>query len=59
MIEPPLKVQEVSVGENPEPDTETMAPAEADEGLSVIAEPITVKVVEAESPAGLPIVVIE
>jgi len=52
-------VQEVPVGENPEPDTETVAPAEADEGLSVIAEPITIKLVEAESLPGLPIAVIE
>ena len=52
-------MQELSVGENPEPDTETVAPADADEGLSVIAEPITVKVVEAESLPGLPIVVIQ
>ena len=54
----PAIVQVESVKAKPEPDTVTVAPAGADEGLSVTAGPLIVKVVEAESLPGLPKAVI-
>ena len=60
-IEPllPCIVQVESVGAKPEPYIETVTPLKADEGLSVSAGALTVKVVEAESLPGLPIALIE
>jgi hypothetical protein len=51
---------EVSLKENPEPNTWTLAPALASDGLTVIdmAAVVRVKIAEAESPVGLPVSVI-
>jgi hypothetical protein len=56
----PDNEQLVSVEENPEPDTSTLAPTEAEVGLNTIdgGAPVTVKLAEAESPPGLPLAVI-
>jgi hypothetical protein len=49
----------VSAEEKPEPDTSTLAPTEAESGLSRIeAALVTVKLPEAESPPGLPFAII-
>ena len=48
---PPEIAQEVSLVENPEPETITSNPPELEVGLSVIAgAPMTVKIAEPESP---------
>lgn len=55
----PDNEQLVSVDENPEPDTSTLAPTEAESGFSVIdVVPVTVKLAVVESSPGLPIAVI-
>jgi hypothetical protein len=55
----PVIVQVESAEVNPEPDTEMVSPAEADEGSSVIVGLVTVKVAAAESLPGLPIAITE
>jgi len=55
----PVIVQVESAEANPEPDTETVTPAEADEGLSIIVGLVTAKVAAAESLPGLPIAITE
>jgi len=52
-------VQVESAEANPEPDTETVTPAEADEGSSVIVGLVTVKMAATESLPGLPIAITE
>ena len=55
----PDNEQLVSVEEKPEPDTSTVAPTEAESGLSAIdVALVTVKLAEAESLPGLPLAVI-
>ena len=56
--EPPDKLQEVSLREKPDPDTVTLAPISAEEGLKKIDAPLIAKGAEAESPYGLPVTVI-
>jgi hypothetical protein len=55
----PDNEQLVSVEVNPEPEMSTLAPIEAESGLTAIdAVLVTVKLVEAESPPGLPLAII-
>jgi hypothetical protein len=55
----PVIVQVESADANPEPNTETVSPAEADEGLSVMMGLVTIKVATTESLPGLPIAITE
>jgi hypothetical protein len=55
----PFIVQVESAEANPEPDTETVTPAGADEGLSVIVGLAMAKVAVAKSLPGLPIAITE
>lgn len=55
----PFIVQVESAEANPEPATETVTPAEADEGLSAIVGLVTIKVDTPESLPGLPIAITE
>jgi hypothetical protein len=54
----PDKEQVVSVDENPEPETTTVAPTAAETGVRVTVGPLKPKVAEAESPIGVPVAVI-
>ena len=54
----PDKEQVVSVDENPEPETTTVAPTAAETGVRVTLGPLNPKVAEAESPIGVPVAVI-
>ncbi len=56
---PPDRVHAESLGEKPTPDTWTVAPARAVDGLRVIdgAAALTLKLDEAESPPGFPVAV--
>jgi hypothetical protein len=59
-IEPPSDSEHVeSLDENPDPETCTVVPAEAETGFNVIVSPllVTVKVADSESAAGLPVAV--
>jgi hypothetical protein len=54
----PDREQVVSVDENPEPETTTVAPTAAETGVRVTVGPLNPNVAEAESPIGDPVAVI-
>jgi hypothetical protein len=54
----PDKEQVVSVDENPEPETTTVAPTAPETGVRVTVGPLNPNVAEAESPVGVPVAVI-
>ena len=58
-MEPPDREHVESLAEKPDPSTFTVLPAEAEKGftVSVRAGPVTMRVAEVESPAGLPVAV--
>jgi hypothetical protein len=58
-MEPPDSEQVESLAERPDASTWTVLPTAAEKGINVIVRPmlVTVKVAEAESPAGLPVAV--
>jgi hypothetical protein len=55
----PRSEQATSPKEKPEPDTVIVLPVGPEVGFRVITGPSTVKEAEAESPPGLPVVVIK
>jgi hypothetical protein len=59
LIEPPDSEHVESLGENPDPSTWTVLPTGAEKGFTLISKagPVTRRLAEAESPAGLAVAV--